>query len=155
MEQATAGRGVTKADQATRRKISSFCFVGIINTTVDYLVLNVIVYLGVVATVTVAGQSFFVANLIAVSGAMLGSFIMNKQWTFPNNSKELHTQVFYFVLVTAFSGLLLQQFVFSFVYMLPLGVGIEPFVWLNVAKTISIGVALVWNFLMYNFIVFS
>ena len=155
----------------TTKQAGKFAVVGILNTTIDYLVLNLLVFFGFTAVFVILGQKFLVANLISVFVAMINSFILNKQWTFQSKGGNIYIQILKFVLITAIGMFVVHQIVFSlFYYDLPSisalvfsvfqflrldNIFSDEFIMLNFAKSIAIVVSLIWNFVGYKFFVFK
>jgi len=77
-----------------------FALVGVVNTLVDYLLFNGLVYL--------AGLGVVPANILSGCAAILVSFLLNRNWTFPESKDHgaAHLQ-FGKHLVTTGVGLLL------------------------------------------------
>ena len=154
--------------QATR-----FTIVGILNTLVDLVILNILLFLGFRYAFVFLGQQFIIANIISVIVAMANSFILNRFWAF--GSVKEKTNIFYelskFLVVTVIGMLVINQLVFSgiyynmswltdFFYSIVTFVRLNAvfsldFVKINSAKVIAIAVSLVWNFIGYKFFVFK
>lgn len=162
-----------------KKQVGRFAVVGIINTLIDFVVLNVLVKFGV-------GPG--VANVISVSVAMVNSFILNKQWTF-HVGGNVAAQIAKFLGVTIFGMYVVHQTVFHlfFINLDPsappplLNIdryvsGLEPislfvvdivrglglggifsgaFIVLNFSKAMAIGGSLIWNYFGYKFLVFK
>jgi len=124
-----------------------FSLVGVINTMIDFCVYSVAVFFGL---------PFFFANLISTSCGMAFSFFGNRSFTFKAKGASLRRQVFLFIVVTVFSQWVIQPFViwivshisFSFTIL-----GTSPA--LIVGKIAAIGFSFVWNFVLYNKVVFA
>ena len=119
--------------------------VGIANTLIDFILLFALVYLGV---------NVLLANIIATGAAFMFSFNGNKRYTFHATGNNLVREVTLFTVVTLFGLWVLQTVV---VYLLlP---AIEPLVdsddlALLITKVLATGVSLVWNFVLYKYLVF-
>jgi putative flippase GtrA len=119
--------------------------VGVANTLIDFVLLFVLVYLGV---------NVLLANIIATGAAFMFSFNGNKLYTFHATGSNLVREVTLFTVVTLFGLWVLQTVV---VYLLlP---AIEPLVAsddlaLLITKVLATGVSLVWNFVLYKYLVF-
>ena len=72
----------------TTKQAEKFIGVGISNTIVDFVILNILVFLGLRATLTIGQGQFLIANIISVSCAMVNSFIWNRRWTFGSKEKQ-------------------------------------------------------------------
>ncbi len=159
-------------------QVGRFGLVGILNTLVDFLVLNILsmtllpkTYL--VFSFSLLGEVYSVTGLIlagVISGtaAMINSFIFNKNFTF--KAKKLATQklVMFFV-ITAFGLYIIRPvilYIFSDVWLWPAQFAYEITTWLNLpfsrdfdtrnlALLAAIAVVLVYNYLMYKYYIFK
>ncbi len=161
--------------EKTYTQAAKFGAVGLLNTFIDYLVLNVLVFMGVNATLNIFGTPMLVANFIAVTLAMVNSFILNRFWAFreqaDKDKSDVVQEIIKFIVITAFSGFVINQVVFNFFYtsfptindffysivtMLNLdGIFSYTFVSLNASKVFATIAALIWNFFAYKFVVFK
>ena len=116
-----------------------FGVVGVANTLVDALGFALLAALGV---------PVFVANLISTSAGMLLSFTLNRNFTFRAKDGDVRRQAILFFAVTAF-GLWVVQF-----GVITLVSHLLPGVTLLVPKGAAICVGLVWNYLLYHYVVF-
>ena len=116
-----------------------FALVGAVNTLVDYLLFNGLVYL--------AGLGVVPANILSGCAAILVSFLLNRNWTFPDskNHGAAHQQ-FAKHLVTTGIGLLLATITVWLAEMV-----LEPYL----AKLPAIFVTFVWNFTLSRLWVFA
>ena len=126
-----------------------FILVGIINTVTD-----ICIYW----SLTHAGVNFLVANIISTSCGMLVSFTLNRIFTFRTTSKDVPRQLSKFLGVTLFGLWVIQPpviFVFSKILkhnafgFIPAGLVIFA------PKLIATGVSLIWNYVLYNKVVFK
>lgn len=124
-----------------------FGLVGVINTIVDFSILNILVHF--------FGLLLVPANIISTTCAMLTSFTLNKKAVFPEAGRDHLRQLVLFFAVTLTGVWVVQTGVMFSVYQL-----VEPLVsWpsavlLNIAKIAGIGVGLVWNYMWYSRVVF-
>ncbi|MEC3980191.1 GtrA family protein [Amycolatopsis sp. H20-H5] len=116
-----------------------FGIVGIANTLVDALGY---------ALLFSAGVPLFVANFISTSAGMLLSFTLNRNFTFRSREGSVRKQILLFFAVTAFGLWVVQALVIFAV------TKAFPGVHVLVPKFAGIAVGLVWNYLLYNKIVF-
>lgn len=150
----------------TTKQAGKFIGVGISNTIVDFVVLNVLVFLGLRATLTIGQRQFLIANIISVSCAMVNSFIWNRKWTFSSKEKAVLLQVIKFLVITLIANYLIQQIVLNQLYyrfdlldkfaeilarIIP---KTKDFFKLNISKAFAVLCAGIWNFLGYKFFVF-
>lgn len=161
--------------EKTSSQAVKFGAVGLINTFIDYLVLNVLVFMGLTATLTIFGTPMLIANFISVTLAMVNSFILNRFWAFKSQADTDKTnivqEILKFVIVTVFSAFVINQVIFNifytgmpwlndFVYSIVAAVKLNGifspgFVSLNMAKVFATVASLIWNFFAYKFFVFK
>ena len=135
-------------------KIVIFSLIGIFNTLFD-LVLYVIFQ-----NLT---HSILIANIIATSAALIGSYFLNSRLTFKSKKWNLKS-FFLFVSVTIFGLWFLQT---GFIYLVtPLMGTIPEFLWhiagpfeatakIIAPKILSVVVTFAWNFIWYNKVIFK
>ncbi len=136
----------------TGKKLASsqkvrFGAVGIINTTVDFVTLNVLV--------AFFGVPLIPSNIVSTSVAMATSFTLNKKAVFGNSDGNKLRQLFLFMLVTLGGVWLVQTTVLTLVYHLLEPTHLHTIVLLNIGKIIGICVGLIWNWLWYSRVVFK
>ncbi|MFO0862538.1 MAG: GtrA family protein [Candidatus Saccharibacteria bacterium] len=159
-------------------QVGRFGLVGILNTVVDFVVLNILAATIlpkslVLGSVTIFGTNYtitglIVAGLISGTVAMINSFIFNMRFTFKARNVDALHAIYFFVLtmigVYVFRPILLKFFtdvwtwpvltadhISSFLH-LPLS---QLFVERNVALAVTILLVLVYNYLVYKYIVFT
>ncbi|MGW4058685.1 GtrA family protein [Amycolatopsis sp. NPDC004747] len=116
-----------------------FGIVGVANTLVDALGYALLVTLGV---------PLFVANFISTTTGMLLSFTLNRNFTFRAKDGDVRRQALLFFAVTAF-GLWVVQAAIIFAV-----TAAFPGVNVLIPKFAGIAVGLVWNYVLYNKVVF-
>jgi putative flippase GtrA len=116
-----------------------FAVVGVANTLVDALGYALLVTLGV---------PLFAANFASTTTGMLLSFTLNRNFTFKAKDGNVRRQALLFFAVTAF-GLWVVQAAIIFAV-----TAAFPGVHLLVPKFAGIAVGLVWNYVLYNKVVF-
>lgn len=152
---------MTKTSGAEVRRVGRFSLIGIANTAIDVILLNVLVHFGLAK---------LVANTISTTVAMAFSFFANRQYVFRVKGSYLKQTVLFFA-VTAFGLYVLQNgviYILTSVWTGPvnlmvaiskavgLGSYLSPnFVILNSSKVVAIAVGLVWNYVMYKKVVFK
>lgn len=140
-----------------------FVVVGIINTTTDFVLLNLLV--------SFAGLPLYGANLISAFVAMCVSFILNKNFVFQKSAKADIREFFTFIGVTLLSiwgvqtliiFLLTQQFpqplftIADAVHSTGLAQSFSvEFIVNNMTKIIATVASLIWNYLFYKYVVFA
>lgn len=148
--------GVWIGEQLARIKpifsqLAKFATVGILNTSIDFGILNLLS----IATGITKGFVIGGVNVPGVALAITNAYFWNKFWVFSakDNKGALHDFP-KFILVSG-SGILLNSGIVIFItsYTGP-GFGLEEGIALNVAKVIATPLSMTWNFLGYKFVVF-
>ena len=120
-----------------------FILVGIANTAIDFIVL---------LSLTTFGLPLVVANFISTSVALTFSFFANRTFTFGSTGKK-RSQAVRFLLVTLVGLWVLQPIVL--VLAVPVLEGmLSREASIVVAKLIATVVSMVWNYLLYDSLVF-
>ncbi|TSC76711.1 MAG: family 2 glycosyl transferase [Parcubacteria group bacterium Gr01-1014_33] len=137
------------------RKISffaqfgKFAAVGVLNTVIDFGVLNLLSSAAGITTGLIVGGVNVPGFLVAVAN----SYFWNKLWVFKNKEK-LFSDLPQFLAVTV-GGLIVNSIlVAGITTYISAPFGIMPTTWLNLAKAIATAFTLVWNFTGYKFLVF-
>lgn len=129
------------------RQIVKFSLVGVLNTAIDFSLLNLLIQ--------IFSWGLIPANTISFSLAVINSYFLNKYWTFRNHQSAHLRQFSSFILVSliglGLSNLLIYygtQFLGTYDFGL-------SFSWhYNIAKAVSAVVVLTWNFFASKFFVF-
>jgi len=133
-------------------QFGKFFMVGILNTGIDFLVLNFLMWM----TQTYKGTPIVIFGTISFCVAVTNSYFLNKYWTFGDKSKEQAPKQFVKFLSVSIVGLVLNN---SIIYSITTFVnpvfGLSPVLWANFAKVIATGVVLMWNFGGYKLFVFK
>jgi putative flippase GtrA len=150
-------------------QIVRFAVVGVINTVVDFTVLNLLSWL----TGITDGKWIVLLNLVSFSVAVINSWFLNKFWAFKDRQSGDTGKKFSLFLAISIIGAFINsgtvyiitswiprpdQFLTGLSDIIPI-IGsklADPKVfWLNIAKAAATGMALVWNFVGYKLIVFK
>jgi putative flippase GtrA len=139
-----------------------FAAVGLVNTLVDFLVLNILVF-GV-------GLNKLPANMISVSVAITVSYLLNHAVVFRQvgDDSDHKRRIVLFVLITLTGAFIIQNvviYLFAHVITFPaailqsitdaLGLNLSTaFVILNTAKLAATVCTMIWNYLLYRKFVF-
>ena len=134
-------------DTLKNSKIVRFGVIGGINTLLDFGLLFVFNKL--------LGIDVIVANIMSTTIAFLFSFTMNKKYTFKTSGTDVKREFILFVVVTLFGLWVLQSLVIWGVTPLLTGFGLHDNAVLLVAKLFATGVSLVWNYILYDRVVFK
>lgn len=134
-----------------------FAAVGVINTVIDFAILNLLAHS--------VGLPRIPSNIVSASVAMVFSFFANRSVVFDSKEADHKRQMLMFVIVTVSSVYLLQNaviYVLADLWTWPLHTAHD---WLglldrevfvtNSAKLVATGASLVWNFLFYDRLVFK
>jgi putative flippase GtrA len=141
-------------------QIVKFGLVGIINTGIDFAILNLLINV----TGIYSGIWLFIFNVISFGVAVINSYFMNKYWAFKVSGSVQAKEIFKFVFVSLI-GLFLNSVIvyylgtfFILSYRLSASaayVYIPAGLWDNLAKLAATAVSLVWNFIGYKLFVFN
>lgn len=131
-------------------KSLKFGLVGMVNTLVDYTILNLLVFsLGVFAP-----AALVFCNVFSFLGANINSYVMNKRWTFEDRSGWSQNEYLVFLLCSL-GGLGINCGV---IFLLSYGF-FDPeasfFIHLNLSKLAATVASMIWNFLSYKAFVFN
>ena len=130
-------------------QFAKFAVVGVLNTAIDFGVLNIISLItGVTSGLVVGG-----VNLPGVALALANAYLWNKFWVFGHrDNKGALNDLPKFLLVSGI-GIVINSGIVILATSYPV-VSINAKTWLNLAKLCATAFSLVWNFLGYKFIVF-
>jgi putative flippase GtrA len=147
-------------------QVGRFGIVGIINTLIDFIILNIVS--------RATGWSDEIANIPAVTVAMTFSFFANRHFVFKSGQKQdVFQQAIEFFPITAFGLYVIQGgiiYFFENIWRYPVELGINLAEWLNIigtagidaqfvetngVKLVATAASLVWNYLMYKKVVFK
>jgi putative flippase GtrA len=123
-----------------------FAIIGVFNTAVDF---------GLLLFLNSTGLSRVVANTISTGVAFIFSFFLNRKYTFKSSSKHIVREITLFILVTLFGLWVIQNYIIWI---------LAPFIVAQfgasneaatlVAKLFATIASLIWNYLMYDRVVF-
>lgn len=134
-------------------QFSKFVVVGAINTGIDIGVLNLLM----LVTGYNQGLYFSVFKAVSFIAAVSNSYLMNKFWTFRQQSQTVHvgTQMSQFFIVSII-GLAINVGVASLVVnVVSRPDFISSTIWANIGTLIATAVSLIWNFIGYKLFVFK
>lgn len=129
-----------------------FGVIGVINTGVDFAVLNLLMWL----TGVTEGNGLIPLNFLSFAVAVMNSYYFNKHWAFQDKTTGEGARKFSVFLVVSIIGALINTGIVRFV-----STNIDPMfglsqqLWTNAAKLLATGVGLVWNFIGYKLFVFK
>jgi putative flippase GtrA len=131
-----------------------FIAVGILNTAIDFIVLNILM----AATDIKTGIGYSIFKGISFIVAVINSYILNRIWTFKSTESNKGREFSQFFAVSCV-GFAINVGVASLVVNVlslhfPVS-GISLTLWANIGALVATFCAMVWNFIGYKFIVFK
>jgi len=131
-------------------QLAKFGVVGVLNTAIDFGVLNIISLMtGVTGGLIVGG-----VNIPGVILALTNAYFFNKLWVFSHRDNKGILHDFPKFLLISGTGIIINSGIVILATSYPV-VSFDAKTWLNLAKVCATGFSLVWNFLGYKFIVFK
>jgi len=128
-----------------KAQISRFAVVGLVNTVIDF---------GLLFLLTFLGLPKIAANTISTGLAFVFSFFANKKYTFKSTSKNIKYEMVSFVIVTLFGLWVLQNGTIWLITPLIKSFITNEQISLFAAKLFATAVSLIWNYYLYERIVF-
>lgn len=136
------------------RQAKRFCIVGVVNTAVDIVVLNLLIF---IAGTGHSGPLFTVFKTISFVAALLNSYWMNSKWTFAeesNGGRPSVSQGAQFIVVSVLSSVVnIASASYVATFMTPPSELVHY--WPTVAALVGTVFSFVFNFVGYKFFVFS
>lgn len=129
-------------------QLAKFGLVGVLNTTIDFGILNFLIMLSGKSS----GSMIIPLNILSFSVATLNSYFWNKHWVFVGTKKSTFVS---FAIVSAIGIAINTATVYFLATYIPPQIVKSPTQWANLAKVLATGLSLVWNFLGYKLIVFK
>lgn len=132
-------------------QISKFGLVGLVNTAIDFGILNFLI----AVTQVTSGVGIIFINATSFSTALINSYFWNKEWVFGKNQKKDKGYFLTFATVTLI-GLSINTAVVYILttYVTPI-IFASGELWANFSKVLATLFSLTWNFLAYKRIVFA
>ena len=129
-------------------QIAKFGLVGVLNTAIDFGILN---YLSILTGIT-GGGKIIPLNITSFSVAVLNSYWWNKSWVFEGRK---NANFIAFLVVSTIGVMINTGTVFLLSTYVSIPAGLSENLWLNLAKILATFLSLAWNFLGYRLIVFK
>lgn len=126
-------------------QVIRYSAVGTFNTIIDF---------GLLFTLRALGFPVELANICSTGTAFIISFFMNKKYTFKTTDTSVVREIILFVLVTLFGLWVLQTIVINLMMPISLHVFHSQDLALLASKLLATGVSLIWNYTLYNKLVF-
>lgn len=134
-------------DTLKNSKVVRFAAIGVLNTALDF---------GLLFVFKALGLPVVVANILSTSIAFSISFTLNKKYTFKTSGTNVKRELALFIAVTLFGLWVLQSLVITLISPLVAAViHTNPELTLFIAKLAATVVSMVWNFIMYDRVVFT
>lgn len=135
------------------KQISKFVVVGVINTGIDFAILNALMF----STNISSGKWMIIFNSISFTAAVVNSYFMNKYWTFQQQIAENkpEKEFFQFIIVSVVGISINDAIVYGTTTFIPPIFGLSEKLWANVAKIFATLASMTWNFIGYKFFVFK
>lgn len=135
-----------------------FAIIGVINTGVDLLVLNLLMIIFDQRD----GIQYTIFKTISFAIAVISSYFLNKYWAFEDKNKKEEVRKFSQFIAVSIVGALINVGVASLVVSLRpdpfiANMSVDTFnqLWGNFGALCGTAIGLIWNFLGYKFIVFK
>jgi putative flippase GtrA len=129
---------------------SKFFLVGVLNTALDFAVLNTCLFLfGTGAH----GELFVVFKSISFFAAVTNSYLLNKYWVFEHSATPA-TKEFITFLVISVAGFVINVSVSFGTYTL-FAHELSPSIAANIGALMGTFIVFAWNFIGYRFFVFN
>lgn len=128
-----------------KAQIIRFGLVGGTNTVIDF---------GLLFLLKSLGLPVITSNIISTSVAFCFSFFANKKYTFKTTDTNVRREIILFVVITLFGLWVLQTIVIKVMTALLAQSGLSGDLVLLVAKLVATVVTLVWNYVLYDKVVF-
>lgn len=133
-------------DTLKNNKVVRFALIGGLNTLIDFGILFILN--------RVFGIPIVIANIISTSVAFLFSFSMNKKYTFKTSNTDVRREFILFLVVTLTGLWILQNLVIWVAMPILTTLGLSEGLRLLGAKLAATVVSLVWNYFLYDRVVF-
>lgn len=129
-------------------QFAKFGLVGVLNTAIDFGILNILLAL----THIVSGPLILFLNTVSFSTASINSYYWNRSWVFHGAKKSDFVS---FMAVTLIGLAINSAIIFTLTTFVHPALGLNAAQWANAAKLLATSVSLIWNFVGYRVIVFA
>ena len=146
----------TEQDKITIKQISKFIIVGSINTLIDFLIINI----GMFITGITSGIGLVLINSISFLCASVNSYLLNNYWAFVDkkekrsSGKRHMVKISKFLIISVIGITINNSIVFLITTFIPPVYSLSAQIWANGAKMAATLASLTWNFTGYKFWVF-
>jgi putative flippase GtrA len=133
-------------------QMTRFAVVGVINTAIDFTVLNLLIWI----TGIKSGNGVILLNMVSFTTATLNSYFLNKRWSFGDHTTNQNGRKFSVFMTVSIFGVIINTTVVRIISTnIDPMFGLNQTLWTNVAKVVATGFSLVWNFIGYKIFVFK
>lgn len=129
-----------------KMQIGRFAIVGTINTAIDF---------GLLFLLTFLGLPKIAANTVSTGSAFVFSFFANKKYTFKSTNKNIKYEIISFIIITLFGLWVLQNGIIWLITPLIKNIVSQEQLALFATKLLATTVSLVWNYCLYDKVVFK
>lgn len=132
-------------------QIAKFAEVGILNTAIDFGILNVLIWL----TGITSGWAIAPLNAVSFMSATTNSYFWNKFWTFRKEGGARRREFLQFLIISVIGIGINTGIVVAGTGLVSPMFELSAGAWANLTKVLATLVSMTWNFLGYKFIVFK
>ncbi len=140
----------SRGAERTLWRMLRFGAVGVSNTLIDILLLNVLIW----RFPTHNAELLLLYNSISATVAALNSFLGNKYWTFKQKHHVRVTEIARFALVTGLSFLCNDGIIWGAAHLLH-ALDVAPFLWANLSKLSAVVCTTIISYVGMRFWVFT
>jgi len=142
---------ILKKIAKTFYQLIKFSEVGILNTIIDFGMLNLLVGI----TGITQGRGIIILNTLSFLIAVTNSYFWNKLWTFEIKEKSTGKEFSHFLIISIIGiGINTTIVYFGTTFISPVA-GVSRGTWINIIKVVATALSMVWNFLGYKLLVFK
>ena len=146
--------------KTTGKQFSKFAIIGVLNTFVDLLILNIFVYF----TQWIDGGGYMFAKAFSAFCAIVFSYFLNKNWAFRDTCSKNPVKKFSNFMLISLTGMIINitvatltvNFLKEYVNnILNNPAFLNDTIWVNLGALAGTAVGMIFNFLGYKFHVFK
>jgi putative flippase GtrA len=146
--------------KTTVKQFSKFSIIGVLNTCVDLLILNTLVFF----TLWTDGSGYMLAKTFSALCAIAFSYILNKNWAFRDTCSKNPIKKFSSFMLVSLSGMIVNITIATLTVTFLKGIVnnflnnpefLNDTVWVNLGALAGTAVGMIFNFLGYKFHVFK
>ncbi len=137
------------------KEYAKFCATGLINTSIDFLILNSLLFF---ITTTPKEATYISFKTLSFLGAVIFSYFLNRTWVFAHQTKNktVNFKESSKFLVVSVIGLLVNVGISYLIFSAFANTNIaHPVLGANIAALLATFCTMLWNFTGYKFFVFN